>query len=106
MVPSLNKLPVVGQTPFDSKGAPPQETPTPLAPLDDKKPPMPLQVYESNRPFFGSAPVGGLELLRSKILVVFVLCAVWFIPATVKLIEQSADVQGMLASSFSCFVPK
>ena len=65
--PNMNKLPVVGQTPFDAKGSAPQDTPTPLAPLDDKRPPIPLQVYQTDRAFFGSAPVGGLEILTSKI---------------------------------------
>ena len=66
--PNMNKLPVVGQTPFDAKGSAPQDTPTPLVPLDDQKPPIPLQVYQSDRAFFGSAPVGGLEILTSKFL--------------------------------------
>lgn len=48
--PNMNKLPVVGQTPCDAKGSAPQDTPTPLCPLDDKKPPIPLQVYHQTGP--------------------------------------------------------
>ena len=61
--PSMNKLPVVGQTPHKTKGADPQDTPTPL---QSKDKPTPLQIYETDRPFFGSAPVGALEILCSK----------------------------------------
>lgn len=63
--PNMNKLPVVGQTPFDAKGSAPMDTPTPLTPLNEKEPPIPLQVYKTERAFFGSAPVGGLEILFS-----------------------------------------
>lgn len=61
--PSLNKLPVVGQTPYKADGPDPQQTPTPLHSKDKQ---TPLQIYETDRPFFGSAPVGGLDILCSK----------------------------------------
>ena len=61
--PTLNKLPVVGQTPYKADGPDPQQTPTPLHSKDKQ---TPLQIYESDRPFFGSAPVGGLDILCSK----------------------------------------
>ena len=63
MIPaSTNKLPVVGQTPFGSAGADPQDTPTPLRGRKTE----PLQIYATDRPSFGSAPVGGLDILTSK----------------------------------------
>ncbi len=61
--PNLNKLPVVGQTPYKAAGPDPQHTPTPLHSNDRQ---TPLQIYETDRPFFGSAPVGGLDILCSK----------------------------------------
>ena len=61
--PNLNKLPVVGQTPHRAAGSEPQQTPTPLHTQDKQ---VPLQIYETDRPFFGSAPVGGLDILTSK----------------------------------------
>lgn len=61
--PNLNKLPVVGQTPYKADGPDPQQTPTPLQSSDKQ---TPLQIYETDRPFFGSAPVGGLDILCSK----------------------------------------
>ena len=64
--PNMNKLPVVGQTPFGAPGADPHETPTPL---QGKVQPGPLQVYETDRPFFGSTPVGGLEIMTSESVV-------------------------------------
>lgn len=76
VAPKQNRLPVVGQTPFGAPGSAPQDTPTPLAPLDDKRPPIPLQVYKSKRAFFGSAPVGALDLLFSKYD-----CTSWFLAA-------------------------
>ncbi|KAL0041949.1 hypothetical protein WJX79_010123 [Trebouxia sp. C0005] len=60
--PNLNKLPVVGQTPYKADGPDPQQTPTPLQSSDKQ---TPLQIYETDRPFFGSAPVGGLDILCS-----------------------------------------
>ena len=64
MVPArYNKLPVAGQTPHKAAGPEPQQTPTPLTSQTEH---APLQVYEMNRPFFGSAPVGGLGILCSK----------------------------------------
>ncbi|DBB01412.1 TPA: hypothetical protein ACH3X1_000077 [Trebouxia sp. C0004] len=61
--PNMNKLAVVGQTPFGGSGADPQQTPTPL---EGQAKPGPLQVYETNRPFFGSTPVGGLDIMTSS----------------------------------------
>ena len=61
--PNMNKLAVVGQTPFGGPGADPQQTPTPL---EGQAKPGPLQVYETDRPFFGSTPVGGLDIMTSK----------------------------------------
>lgn len=61
----MNKLPVVGQTPFGAPGAEPQQTPSPL---DGVAKPGPLQVYETHRPFFGSTPAGGLDIVTSKSL--------------------------------------
>ncbi len=61
--PNLNKLPVVGQTPYKADGPDPQQTPTPLHSKDKQ---TPLQIYETDRPFFGSAPVGGLDILCSE----------------------------------------
>ena len=61
--PNLNKLPVVGQTPHKAAGSEPQHTPTPLHSQDKQ---VPLQIYETDRPFFGSAPVGGLDILTSE----------------------------------------
>lgn len=62
MVPaSLNKLPVAGQNARRAAGPDPQKTPTPLDAPRGKG--TPLQVYETHRPFFGSAPVGGLDIL-------------------------------------------
>ena len=64
MVPArFNKLPVAGQTPYKAAGPEPQQTPTPLTSQERQ---TPLQVYETERPFFGSAPVGGLAILCSK----------------------------------------
>ncbi len=62
--PNLNKLPVVGQTPYKADGPDPQQTPSPLHSTDKQ---TPLQIYETNRPFFGSAPVGGLDILCSEL---------------------------------------
>ena len=59
----MNKLPVVGQTPFGAPGADPAQTPTPLQGLAK---PGPLQVYETHRPFFGSTPAGGLDIMTSE----------------------------------------
>ena len=74
--PNLNKLPVVGQTPHKAAGSEPQQTPTPLDSLDKQ---VPLQIYETDLPFFGSAPVGGLDILTSEPLVspppCWILCA-------------------------------
>jgi len=64
--PNMNKLAVVGQTPFGCPGADPQQTPTPL---EGQAKPGPLQVYETDRPFFGSTPVGGLDIMTSKQLI-------------------------------------
>ena len=61
--PNLNKLPVVGQTPYNANGPDPQQTPSPLQSKDKQ---TPLQIYETDRPFFGSAPVGGLDILCSE----------------------------------------
>ncbi|DBB05340.1 TPA: hypothetical protein ACH3X3_010560 [Trebouxia sp. C0006] len=61
--PNMNKLAVVGQTPFGGPGADPQQTPTPL---EGQAKPGPLQVYETDRPFFGSTPVGGLDIMTSS----------------------------------------
>ena len=61
--PNLNKLPVVGQTPYKADGPDPQQTPTPLHSKDKQ---TPLQIYETDRPVFGSAPVGGLDILCSE----------------------------------------
>ena len=61
----MNKLAVVQQTPFGSPGADTQQTPTPLV---GKAIPGPLQIYETHRPFFGSTPVGGLDIVTSKTL--------------------------------------
>lgn len=61
----MNKLPVVGQTPFGAPGTDPQQTPSPL---DGVAKPGPLQVYETHRPFFGSTPAGGLDIVTSKSL--------------------------------------
>lgn len=61
--PNMNKLAVVGQTPFGAPGADPQQTPTPL---EGQAKPGPLQVYETDRPFFGSTPVGGLDIMTSS----------------------------------------
>lgn len=62
MVPaSLNKLPVAGQNARRAAGPDPQKTPTPLDAPGGKG--TPLQVYKTHRPFFGSAPVGGLDIL-------------------------------------------
>lgn len=67
MVPAcMNKLPVAGQNAHKAAGPDPQETPTPLHTLQNKR--TPLQVYETNKPFFGSAPVGGLDILCSESL--------------------------------------
>ena len=64
MVPAqMNKLPVAGQNAYKAAGPDPQETPTPLHSRDKH---TPLQVYETSRPFFGSAPVGGLDILCSE----------------------------------------
>ena len=68
--PNLNKLPVVGQTPYMADGPDPQQTPTPLQTKDKQ---TPLQIYETDRPFFGSAPVGGLDILCSKPALALVL---------------------------------
>ena len=59
----MNKLAVVGQTPFGGPGTDPQQTPTPL---EGQAKPGPLQVYETDRPFFGSTPVGGLDIMTSE----------------------------------------
>ncbi|KAL0038253.1 hypothetical protein WJX79_010194 [Trebouxia sp. C0005] len=61
--PNMNKLAVVGQTPFGAPGTDPQQTPTPL---EGQAKPGPLQVYETDRPFFGSTPVGGLDIMTSS----------------------------------------
>ena len=63
VAPNMNKLPVVGQTPFGGPGPDPQQTPTPLQGLAK---PGPLQIYETDRPFFGSTPVGGLNIMTSR----------------------------------------
>jgi len=65
--PNMNKLAVVGQTPFGNPGTDPQQTPTPL---EGQAKPGPLQVYETDRPFFGSTPVGGLDIMTSKQLII------------------------------------
>lgn len=65
MVPaSMNKLPVAGQNAHKAAGPDPQDTPTPLRTPQNKR--TPLQVYETSKPFFGSAPVGGLDILCSE----------------------------------------
>ena len=65
MVPaSMNKLPVVGQNAHKAAGPDPRDTPTPLRTPQNKR--TPLQVYETSKPFFGSAPVGGLDILCSE----------------------------------------
>ena len=69
----MNKLAVVGQTPFGSPGTDPQQTPTPL---EGQAKPGPLQVYETDRPFFGSTPVGGLDIMTSKKIIVIVIVVV------------------------------
>ena len=61
---STNKLPVAGQHAHKAAGPAPQETPTPLHTSQNKR--TPLQVYETDKPFFGSAPVGGLDILCSE----------------------------------------
>ncbi|DBA83679.1 TPA: hypothetical protein ACH3X1_006228 [Trebouxia sp. C0004] len=61
--PNMNRLPVVGQTPYNADGPDPQQTPSPLHSKDKQ---TPLQIYETDRPFFGSAPVGGLDILCSE----------------------------------------
>ena len=66
--PNMNKLPVVGQTPYKAEGADPQDTPTPLR-SDAKQ--TPLQIYETERAFFGSAPVGGLDILCSELFIIW-----------------------------------
>lgn len=66
----MNKLTVVGQTPFGGTGPDPQQTPTPL---DGVAKPGPLQVYETHRPFFGSTPAGGLDIVTSKSSSIFLL---------------------------------
>lgn len=63
VAPNMNKLPVVGQTPFGAPGTDPAQTPTPLQGLAK---PGPLQVYETHRPFFGSTPAGGLDIMTSE----------------------------------------
>lgn len=66
--PNMNKLPVVGQTPYKAEGSDPQDTPTPLH-SDAKQ--TPLQIYETERAFFGSAPVGGLDILCSELIIIW-----------------------------------
>ena len=54
---------VVGQSPFACCGLDPTQTPTPLRGGPQKPP---LQIYAADRSFFGSAPIGGLDILTSK----------------------------------------
>ena len=68
--PHMNKLAVTGQT-FDGSESEGSQYPIPL---EGEAKPVPLQVYETDRPFFGSTPVGGLELMTSELSCLICCC--------------------------------
>ena len=64
MVPAaMNPLLVVGQMPIQGPASD-IKLPTPLSGQQPGS--SLLQLYEAHRPFFGSAPVGGLDIVTSK----------------------------------------